>query len=392
MGANILKRAAACTTAMLLIFESHPIQYRVPVYQCMERLRAGACKVIFGTDGSARGHVDPGFAREVKWDLPLLEGYPFQVLHNQRGASLEHRSSLHGRGVSALLRRERPAAVLLNGLVYQMDFTAYFSALRLGIPVWLRSETQDAAFVRRAPKSLLRRACYTLLYRPLRRAFYIGELNRRHLLRHGVSEQRLRPARYCVADPLRGVSQVGKQQRRDVTRAGLGIGANEFVVAFFGKLTPKKNPGLLFAAFEQLPESLRQRTRLLFVGSGELETELRGQNQRAIFPGFINQRALADHYLAADVVVLPSRRLGETWGLVVNEALQAGCAAVVSDAVGCAEEFKTWERVRVFPEGDAAGLAAHVTELSARSRDFDWCREQLSDYSIEAAARALLTP
>ncbi|NBQ16283.1 MAG: amino acid ABC transporter permease, partial [Proteobacteria bacterium] len=73
--ASISPSASNFPIAMLLILESHPIQYRVPVYQCMERLRAGACKVIFGTDGAARGQRDPGFGREVKWDVPLLTGY-----------------------------------------------------------------------------------------------------------------------------------------------------------------------------------------------------------------------------------------------------------------------------------------------------------------------------
>ena len=377
---------------MLLVLESHPIQYRVPVYQCMERLRAGACKVLFGTDGSMRGHRDPGFGRAVKWDTELLAGYPFEVLHNQRGDTLEHRTSLHGRGIAARLRRERPAAVLLNGLVFQMDFAAYFAALRLGIPVWLRSETQDAAFDRAPWKEAVRRLCYRLLYRPLQRAFFIGELNRRHLLRHGVAPERLRPARYCVTDPLRDVTRAEKERRRRAARQQLGVADHELVVAFFGKLIPKKNPDLLFAARQLLPEPLRQRTRLLLVGSGELEAGLRTRDARAIFTGFINQIALPDYYLAADVVVLPSRRMGETWGLVVNEALQAGCAAIVSDAVGCAEEFKTWERVRVFPVGDAAQLARHLVALSALPRDFDWCRERLAGYSIEAAARALLEP
>jgi glycosyltransferase involved in cell wall biosynthesis len=377
---------------MLLILESHPIQYRVPVYQCMERLRAGACKVIFGTDGAASGQRDPGFGREVKWDVPLLTGYAHEVLHNQRGGSLEHRASLHGRGVFDLLRREHPAALLLNGLVYHLDFAAYFAALRLGIPVWLRSETQDTAFARPAWKTALRRVCYRALYRPLQRAFFIGELNRRHLLRHGVRPERLRPARYCVADPLRDATTAEKSERRRATRQRLGLRDAEIVVAFFGKLIAKKNPDLLLAAAAQLPEPLGSRVRLMFVGSGEMEAELRAAGSNALFTGFINQSELADHYLAADIVVLPSRRMGETWGLVVNEALQAGCAAVVSDAVGCAEEFKTWDRVRVFPAGDAAQLAQQLAALAALPREFDWCRAQLADYSIEAAARALLEP
>lgn len=377
---------------MLLILESHPIQYRVPVYQCMERLRAGACKVIFGTDGAARGQRDPGFGREVKWDVPLLTGYAHHVLHNQRGDSIAHRTSLHGRGVFDLLRHERPAALLLNGLVYQLDFAAYFAALRLGIPVWLRSETQDAAFERPPWKTALRRVCYHALYRPLQRAFFIGELNRRHLLRHGVRPERLRPARYCVADPLRDISAAEKADRRRAVRQRLGLRDGEVTVAFFGKLIAKKNPDLLIAAAAQMQAPLRARVRLLFVGSGEMETELRSAGTNALFTGFINQRELADYYLAADIVVLPSRRLGETWGLVVNEALQAGCAAVVSDAVGCAEDFQSWARVRVFPAGDAAQLAQQLAALAALPREFDWCRAQLADYSIEAAARALLEP
>ncbi len=377
---------------MLLILESHPIQYRVPVYQCMERLRAGACKVVFGTDGAARGHHDPGFGREVKWDLPLLAGYAFEVLHNQSGGTLDRRSSLHGKGVFALLQRERPSALLLNGLVYHLDFAAYLGALRLDIPVWLRSETQDSAFARAPWKSVLRRVCYQALYRPLRRAFFIGELNRRHLLRHGVRPERLRPARYCVADPLRDVTSSDKEQRRRAVRQRLGLRELEVAVAFFGKLIPKKQPDLLFAALGHLPAALRQRVRLLFVGSGEMEAELRTSGPNAIFTGFINQSELADYYLAADIVVLPSRRMGETWGLVVNEALQAGCSVTVSDAVGCAEEFKSWERVRVFPAGDATQLAQCLASLASLPREFEWCRSRLADYSIEAAARALLEP
>ena len=130
----------------------------------------------------------------------------------------------------------------------------------------------------------------------------------------------------------------------------------------------------------------------MIVGSGEMEAELRTNGQAAIFTGFVNQSELADYYLAADIVVLPSRRMGETWGLVVNEALQAGCAVVVSDAVGCAEEFNTWERVRVFPAGDAVQLAQHIISLSRLPRDFDWCRPRLGEYSIESVARALLEP
>ena len=110
---------------------------------------------------------------------------------------------------------------------------------------------------------------------------------------------------------------------------------------------------------------------------------------KTTFTGFVNQSQLPDYYLASDIVVLPSRRMGETWGLVINEALQAGCAAVVSDAVGCYEDFRSLERVRVFREGQGQDLTNAINELSGYTRDFEWAREHMRSYSIESAALAM---
>ena len=53
------------------------------------------------------------------------------------------------------------------------------------------------------------------------------------------------------------------------------------------------------------------------------------------FAGFRNQSELPRYLAAADVLVLPSDA-GETWGLVVNEAMACGLPAIVSRAAGCA--------------------------------------------------------
>jgi glycosyltransferase involved in cell wall biosynthesis len=52
------------------------------------------------------------------------------------------------------------------------------------------------------------------------------------------------------------------------------------------------------------------------------------------FTGFLNQAEIVAAYVAADCLVLPSDA-GETWGLVVNEAMACGLTAIVSDQVGC---------------------------------------------------------
>jgi glycosyltransferase involved in cell wall biosynthesis len=285
----------------------------------------------------------------------------------------------------------------LNSLNYRYDHIAYILAMLRGIPVWMRCETQDEACSRTWLKSLLRSGYYRLLYVGIRQAFPIGVLSRQHWLRHGLPSHRLRDAHYCTPDRAASLTVQQCQSRRQVLREQLGIQPDQLLVAFFGKLIAKKDPGLLLQALPHMPAGLRERLVLLFVGSGELQVDLQNQASKVQscygvethFPGFVNQSALIDWYLAADVVVLPSRRAGETWGLVVNEAMQAGCAVVVSEAVGCAFDFAGWQRFRTIPVGSAAGLASALEDLAVYPRSFAWAANGLRNYSVDAAAKAL---
>ena len=59
---------------------------------------------------------------------------------------------------------------------------------------------------------------------------------------------------------------------------------------------------------------------------------------QVVFAGFVNQAEIGAYYAAADCLILPSR-FGETWGLVVNEALQFGVPCLVSNKVGCGPDL-----------------------------------------------------
>jgi glycosyltransferase involved in cell wall biosynthesis len=228
----------------------------------------------------------------------------------------------------------------------------------------------------------------------MRHAFAFGELNREHLLRHGFTDERIAMARFSVPNSYNSVSAEQKLQRRICLRDKLGIGPEKLVVAFFGKFTVKKNPELIFHALESLSPEIRSRVHLLYVGAGDLVRSLQNLAQDAferfgthtVFAGFVNQSALPDYYLASDIVVLPSRPMGEAWGLVINEGLQAGCSAIMTDAVGCHVEFGRLERCRVIPVEDSNAMAAAISDLSGFQRSFDWAGQKLEDYSTESAA------
>lgn len=382
----------------LLIFETHPIQYRAPVFQALAQLRPESFEAVYASDFSVRGYKDAQFGTTVAWDTPLLAGYPHRVLHNEVGKGIESWGGLTGRGVDALIADVRPAAVLLHSFGYAFTMSAYWAALRRQIPIWIRMETQDHASPPRGPlKTAVRTAIYRVLYRSVSKAFYIGQLNREHYLRHGMKPNQLVQAHYCTPDPIAQLSSESCHELRCSTRQAHGIANDAVVISFFGKLITKKDPVMLVHAVAAMRLPPGRPLALLFVGNGELESELQELTRKllapkgiqVVFAGFINQSKLAGYYLASDVVALPSRRMGETWGLVVNEALQAGCAVVVSDAVGCQRDFGTWDRVRVVPVEDCAAAALALGELALLPRDFNWARPGLESYSIQAAAAAI---
>jgi glycosyltransferase involved in cell wall biosynthesis len=379
----------------LLIIETHPVQYRIPIYARLDELLPGAVHVVFASDYSLRGGYDPGFSSRISWDTPLLDGYNYTILRSDILRAPRNWNDLHGDGLLDVIKKLRPSAILLNSLNFRYDFAAYIYGLILGIPVWMRCETQDRAFPRKKLKSAIRWLYYRTLYLGISKAFPIGVLNRRHWLRHGLHPSKMTNVNYCTPDNYVGLTQDVLLSRRDGLRKRLGLRSDSILVIFVGKLIPKKDPSLIFKAVEILPSSLHRKIALVFVGSGELQDDLMCHSQDACqdisvhFAGFVNQSELPDWYLAADILVLPSRQAGETWGLVANEALQAGCGVIVSEAVGCSADFGDWERFRTIPVGSAAALALAIHDLAAYPRSFSWATEQLIQYSIETAAQTL---
>ncbi|TAK92760.1 MAG: glycosyltransferase [Aquabacterium sp.] len=381
------------------IFDSHPVQYKAPVYQAMARMAPGTFEVIYATDASVRkGHVDREFGQAVAWDTPLLQGYDFRVLNNEQGVPLSGPRSLTGRGIWSLMRREKPKAVLLTQAYYRFDHAAYLAALALQVPILIRQETQDdmQAGTRGRLKSWARYLAYRAMYAPVQHAFSFGHLNRQHLQRHGFADRQLSTAHFSVVDAVSHLTTDEKTSRRDKLRAAMGVRPDQVIVGFFGKLIDIKNPGLIMDAVARLTKSDHHRLHLMWVGAGRLQEALSPKAEQlqtstgvqSSFCGFINQSGLPDYYLACDIAVLPSR--SEAWGLVINEALHAGCAVVMSDTVGCKHEFGHWELARVFPEGNADALAAALRSLMEAPRDFDWAHGRMQAYTTEAAAHAMV--
>lgn len=154
------------------------------------------------------------------------------------------------------------------------------------------------------------------------------------------------------------------QTDRDTVRARYGIDDDAPLIACVARLHAQKNLPMLFAALERVRATM-PTVRLLLVGSGPLEAELRtladtmGLADAIVFAG--QQPWPADEMASADVVALSSVWEGSPVAAV--EALRLGCP-LVTTAVGSLPEYLVdGVNARVVPSGDVDAFAAALTDV-----------------------------
>jgi glycosyltransferase involved in cell wall biosynthesis len=370
---------------------SHPIQYFVPLYRELARRHEIDLTVMFYSMQSAGAYRDSGFGKTVKWDVPMLDGY--QKYISVHAASRAMAGGFDLRPDWDILRatlNSQCDVVWASGYQFLNTWLAAAGQIA-GYRLLLRDE-QTLLTERAWWKRAIKRLTLPLLFRNIW-GLYIGEENRQFFRHYGARKERLFPARYCVDNAALCRRRDELRARRTEIRANFGIHDAAPVILFSGKLIDKKKPQLLLESFRRLRQAVP--CHLLFVGDGclrpSLEQEARdGKVQNVHFTGFLNQGRIAEAYVAADLFVLPSA-YQETWGLVVNEAMNFGLPIVVSDRVGCGTDLvRHGENGFIFPAGDGEALRralATLTESPALRHQYGLRSEQLvGAYSIKACA------
>ena len=360
----------------IAICATHPIQYQAPLWRHLAQRAGVQVKVFYGSDMSVRGYSDQGFGVTIKWDTPLLEGYDHEFVSTDPRIQQIGFRSPGCRGLFVRLAKFSPDVVLLTAYSGLFHLGAMFAAHRLGAKIVMRHEASDVAVARSGSKGLLRDFLLRRLYARVDRFAAIGHEARQHLRRLGVTEGRIGASPYCVDSDYLERQWESWSPQRERLRTELGVPRDGLVLIFSGKLTAKKNPLLITAALATLPAALLGRVHLLVAGDGDLKPAFKRAGRSVLgdrlhLLGFLNQSEMGRAYAAADVLVLPSvKGAGETWGLVVNEAMQFRLPVIVSDGVGCHSDLVAeGKNGFVFRSGDVAGLAAAIRTFSELSSD-----------------------
>ncbi len=327
----------------VVFLNSHPIQYFVPLYQQIHAGTGIDLTVLYCSDESVTGKLDKGFGKEVKWDIPLLDGYKWQLIKNRSWKPSIHKGfwGLFNPGIISFLYKQPRSILIVHGWAYSTNLMALIFGRMFGHTVCLRTETpynqelQKNRFI-----TFFKHIYLRFLFLFVKKFLYIGNQNKLFYKALGIGENRMLFTPYAVDN--RRFREILNSVTIENARRSIGLPVDKKIILFSGKYIQKKRPLDLLMAFNELGD--KSDLLLVMLGEGECRHEMEIYIQKndltdkVVLTGFINQTRIPIYYRSADIFVMCSG-LGETWGLSVNEAMNFGLPVIVSDTCGCAYDL-----------------------------------------------------
>ena len=175
----------------------------------------------------------------------------------------------------------------------------------------------------------------------------------------------------------------GPSRRDERLRRRLGVGENQPLLIYVGRLDSEKKPDVVVEAFRKLPADLG--ARLVLIGEGPQREQIAALGDpRIILPGYLKDRAELAKWLASSDIYV-SAMADETFGVSIVEA-QASGLPVVGVAAGAMIDRVSESIGRLGPVGNSEAMARNIvavwtgdraamrTEACKEARLFSWDR------------------
>lgn len=347
----------------VIFLNSHPIQYFAPLYRQMHAELRSPLTVWYCSDESIQGKMDKGFGKEVKWDIPLLDGYLSVFLKNRSWKPSIHKGfwGILNPSVIRMLYKQEKSVLVVHGWAYATNVMAIVFGRIFGHTVCLRSETpHNQELMKNKLVTFFKHIYLRVLFLFVNKFLFIGKQNRMFYRSLGIQESKLVSVPYAV-DNLR-FRELCDATSREEARNILGLPPGKKIILYSGKYITKKRPIDLLKAFAAMGNT--ENALLVMVGDGACRPAMEkyitenSLQDKVVLTGFINQSRIPLYYRSANVFVMCSG-LGETWGLSVNEAMNFGLPVIVSDTCGSAYDLvDNGINGAVFETGNINQLAA----------------------------------
>lgn len=372
------------------VFDTHPIQYRSPVFQLLYE-RFSSTKVFFFNSSFQANkwwfHEKGQIPKQI-WEVPLLQGFPNRILNTEKLGLL----GVY-RNLKALFVQENPQAVMIYGYYQWEHWLILRLCKKFGVPLLFVGETfQDRA---QFPRNMLRHLLRGYFFSNVNKFIAIGKRSAWYYENAGIVPTRIVQAKYCVDTSFFELSDQEACARRKYFRNNHSIPDDAFVILFVGRLVERKRPVDVINLYHKLVDD--PELYVCIVGNGVLEETLKKSalaTDSILFLGFQNQSQTRDSYYGADILYLPSTY--ETWGLVVNEAFSASLPAIVTEDCGVAGDLVVPNETGfVVPVGDISLASRYIRQMRSNPTLLEKMRYQakqkvIKKYSTSQFADAIL--
>lgn len=302
--------------------------FEVPLFRVAAALDGLDVKV-FHTDSSEDAFEDKDYQGIIDWGEKLRAGYPNEYFKDVRALEMS-------------LFAWRPDVVLQYGYFWRGAFSFLAKARLRRIPVVHRGlltpyhNTREGSLVVSGWRRL-----QPYFLRQFSAHHYGGSYSESVLERAGIAKSRRYFVPYSIDTPYFSAraDDPAEVEMAVALRRRSGWGADDPVLLFMCQHTYFKAPDVMIRVAAEAQRRL-PALKLIMAGSGKLTDELKAEAERTLmpgsfqFPGFVQSKSTMPYYLAADLVMFPSRY--DTWSRGVNEAMLARRPCMVSRVVPAA--------------------------------------------------------
>jgi glycosyltransferase involved in cell wall biosynthesis len=355
----------------VLLAASHPVQYSSPIFRLLAQDPRLGIQVVYCSMQGAEPQLDPGFGIYVKWDVPLLEGYPWLLVPNRSPVPrVGSFFGLFNPGIWRVISDGKfDAVILYTGYACATFWIAVAAAKWNRVPVLFGTDaTTLQPRDHKRWKLPVKRFLLPVIFRLASVVIAPSEAGRQFILRMGISESRVVLTPFVVDNPW--WRQRASEVDRKAVRQEWRIPEDAVVALFCAKLQPWKRPDNALCAFAKANV---EGAYLVFAGEGPMRASLEatarslGVAERTRFLGFVNQTYLPSVYRSADLFVLPSEY--DPCPVVVCEAMLCGCPVILSDEIrGRFDLVRNGETGFIYPSGNVDALA-EILSVALKDRD-----------------------
>ncbi len=388
----------------VLVVVTHVVQYASPLFQLFAKEPRLDVLVAYCSLQGAEPGIDPEFGVEIKWDVPLLDGYPWVHVPNKSfRPGLGRFFGLWNPGLWKLVRTGGfDAVVIYTGYMCASFWIATLAAKSKGIPVVISTDsTSLRSREGKRWKEWIKPFVVRRVFSWVDVIMAASNAAKTLAMELGIREERIQVIRSGVDKE----AWLARLKKADDTaeRQAWNVPLDAPVVLYCAKLQSWKRPLDLLRAFAKadVPSAF-----LVFAGEGPQRSELEGEvhalgvANRVRVLGFVNMSRLPELYYAADLFVLPSEY--DQCPLVIAEAMFSGLPVVMSDAVsGRLEMIDQGKTGYVYPCGDVDALASILRQVlvnrplleqlkaGVRRQMESWTKEEFLDCWVGAVEKAL---